>query len=247
MSAHDNETTETLFEEGRNCHRVLDARQVSVIVDAADYFRVAREAMLAAKTRVMLVGWDFDARIELHGDPLEPGEPRTVGKFILWLVRRNPKLDVYLLRWDMGALKSLFRGTTPITIARWMLHRRIHTRLDGYHPTGASHHQKIVVIDDCLAFCGGIDMTSERWDTRGHEDENPDRVTPRKAPYPPWHDATTALSGPVAAGIADVARDRWVRAGGKPLAPVTGVTDCWPKSLEPQFQTCGWRSRGPSR
>ena len=34
----------------------------------------------------------------------------------------------------------------------------------------ASHHQKIVVIDDCLAFCGGIDMTSARWDTREHLD-----------------------------------------------------------------------------
>jgi hypothetical protein len=62
-------------------------------------------------------------------------------------VKRRPELDIYLLRWDMGALRSLFRGTTILTLARWMLHKRIHTKLDGHHPTGASHHQKIVVID----------------------------------------------------------------------------------------------------
>lgn len=33
-------------------------------------------------------------------------------------------------------------------------------------PAGAAHHQKIVVIDDALAFYGGIDITTDRWDTR---------------------------------------------------------------------------------
>ncbi|MEG3171929.1 phospholipase D-like domain-containing protein [Sphingomonas sp. ZB1N12] len=34
---------------------------------------------------------------------------------------------------------------------KWMRHKRIHTKLDGHHPTAASHHQKIVIIDDALA------------------------------------------------------------------------------------------------
>ena len=137
--------------------------------------------MLAAERRIMLIGWDFDARI--RGGPA--GDPEKLGDFILWLVKRRPELEVYLLRWDMGAMRTLFRGTTIFTLMRWMAHKRIHTRLDGAHPAGASHHQKIVVIDDCFAFCGGIDMTSDRWDTREHRDNEPRRRSPDGKPYGP--------------------------------------------------------------
>jgi phosphatidylserine/phosphatidylglycerophosphate/cardiolipin synthase-like enzyme len=209
---------------------------MSVIVDADDYFRNARAAMLKAQRRIMLIGWDFDARIELTDQAREDGEPRRVGDFIYWLIERNPQLEVYLLRWDVGALKTLMRGSNIAMILRWMRHPRIHTRLDGFHPPAASHHQKIVVIDDCLAFCGGIDMTSERWDTRAHRDDEPGRVTPRGKPYKPWHDATTALQGPIAATLGELARDRWSRAGGGEIAPITSQADCWPDLLTPDFR-----------
>jgi phosphatidylserine/phosphatidylglycerophosphate/cardiolipin synthase-like enzyme len=216
--------------------RVARATRMAVIVDANDYFRNARLAMLQAKRRIMLIGWDFDARIKLVNGGRAEGEPEAVGDFVHWLVERNPKLEIYLLRWDVGALKTLLRGSNIFTLARWMMHPRIHTRLDRFHPTAASHHQKIVVIDDCLAFCGGIDMTSERWDMRDHKDDEPRRVTGRNKPYKPWHDATTALQGPVAAKLGELARDRWRRAGGAQIAPVRVVADCWPDGLAPDFR-----------
>ncbi len=216
--------------------RVEPAARMSVIVDAADYFRNARLAMLRARRRIMLIGWDFDGRISLTHDGQEPGEPRTLGEFILWLVNRNPALEIYLLRWDMGALKTLTRGTNIVTLARWMWHPRIHTRLDGFHPTGASHHQKIAVIDDRLAFCGGIDMTVERWDTREHRDDDPRRVSPNGRPHKPWHDATTAIDGPVAAALGELTRDRWHRAGGRRMEPVGECPVPWPDGLEPDFR-----------
>jgi phosphatidylserine/phosphatidylglycerophosphate/cardiolipin synthase-like enzyme len=216
--------------------QVARATRMSVIVDADAYFTNARLAMLKAKRRIMLIGWDFDARIQLAaGDRLE-GEPAPVGDFIHWLVDRNPELEVYLLRWDVGALKTLLRGTNIATFLRWMRHPRIHLRLDSFHPTGGSHHQKIVVIDDCLAFCGGIDMTSERWDTREHHDDQPRRVTPHGSRYGPWHDATTALQGPIAAALGELARERWERAGGDPIEPVPDTNDCWPAGLKPDFR-----------
>ncbi|MET0238592.1 MAG: phospholipase D-like domain-containing protein [Sphingobium sp.] len=215
--------------------RVSKAAQMSVIVDAEDYFRHARSAMLKAKRRIMLIGWDFDARIRLVHDET-PGEPPTVGEFIYWLVQRSPDLEVYLLRWDVGALKTLVRGSNILTLAKWMRHPRIHTKLDGFHPPAGSHHQKIVVIDDCLAFCGGIDMTSDRWDRRCHEDGDPGRIEPNGKPYKPWHDATTAMQGDVAASLGELARERWDRAGGRPVEPVPGISDCWPDDLEPDFR-----------
>ncbi|MDT8759348.1 phospholipase D-like domain-containing protein [Sphingomonas psychrotolerans] len=222
---------------GHNAWRVEHADRVSVIVDAEDYFRAARDAMLLAKRQILLIGWDFDARIRL-AEPSEdaPDAPEQVGPFITWLARRNPELDIHLLRWDVGALKTYLRPKTLTTTVRWMLHPRIHPKLDSRHPPGASHHQKIVVIDDCLAFCGGIDMTNKRWDTRSHCDDEPRRVDPDGATYMPWHDATTALQGPVAKALGELCRERWQLAGGKPIAAPPPRDACWPDILTPHFE-----------
>ena len=211
------------------------ATRAGLIVDAKAYFEVGRQAMLKARKRIMLIGWDFDARIELSDERL-PGEPQTLGEFVLWLVKRNPELEVFLLRWNMGAVKTLFRGKTIFTLMRWMAHPRIHTRLDSAVTLGASHHHKIVVIDDCVAFCGGIDMTSNRWDTPEHRDDDPRRVGPDGSPYAPWHDATTILEGPVAAALGELSRHRWRKAGGAELAPVEGGGGCWPDGLDAGFR-----------
>lgn len=217
--------------------RVARATQMSVIVDAEDYFRFAHAAMLKARKRILLIGWDFDARIRLLPDEeAQGGAPATIGDFIYWLVQERPELEVFLLRWDLGAIKSLFRGKTAFTVAKWMMHPRITVKLDGHHPTGASHHQKIIVIDDCFAFCGGIDMTGDRWDTRDHRDDEPGRVHPNGSAYDPWHDATSALQGPAAAALGNIARERWKRAGGQPLSAIKTPHDCWPQHLPVQFR-----------
>jgi phosphatidylserine/phosphatidylglycerophosphate/cardiolipin synthase-like enzyme len=215
--------------------RCEPATRASLVVDAADYFEAGRLAMLGAKRRIMLLGWDFDARIRLSDNRL-PGEPETVGEFMLWLVERNPQLEIYLLRWNIGALRTLLRGTTILTVLRWMAHPRIHTRLDAAHPPGASHHHKIVVVDDAVAFCGGIDMTSARWDTREHRDDDPRRIAPDGTPYGAWHEAAMVLEGPAAAALGELARGRWREAGGKALKPVSGAGDCWPASLPVHFR-----------
>lgn len=226
----------SVFEEGRNCWHVATADRVAVIVDAADYFETARKALLDAKKRIMLIGWDFDGRIDFHTRERLDGEPETIGEFLLWLVERTPDLEVYLLRWDMGALKSLFRGSTAVTAFKWAIHPRIHLKLDGHHPTASSHHQKLVSIDDCFAFCGGIDMTGDRWDTRAHVHDDVRRVQPDGTPYKPWHDATTALSGPIAGVVARECLDRWERATGDRLPTIDDGSASWPEGLDATFE-----------
>ncbi|MBB3936746.1 phospholipase D-like domain-containing protein [Aureimonas phyllosphaerae] len=227
----------TILAPGRNCMAIDRADRLSVIVDADDYFRFARQAMTAARRRIMLVGWDFDGRIALGYEAGAEG-PEKLGDFVLWLVERNPDLEIFLLRWDVGALKTLLRGSTFFTLLKWMAHPRIHTKLDGAHPTGSSHHQKIVVIDDALAFCGGIDMTADRWDTRAHafQDERRRRPFTRRR-YKPWHDASTALTGPAAARLGEICRQRWLTAGGAPdPKPIEGETAIWPEGLWTTFR-----------
>lgn len=221
---------------GRNCWRIEQAGRARLLVDAADYFAAARRAMMEAEERIMLIGWDFDARISLDPDDGSGEAPSNVGDFVLWLAKRRPGLQIHLLRWNVGATKMLLRGRTPLIVARWALHDNVHLRFDSAHPVGAAHHQKIVVIDDCLAFCGGIDMTGGRWDTRDHSDRDPRRVWPGGGPCPPWHDATMALEGPAAAALGEVARQRWRDSGGDPLDPVRREGGCWPDGLEPHFR-----------
>ena len=233
MTSADPLSQERLLEPGRNCWRIERATRAALIVDADEYFRAARAAMCKARRRIMLVGWDFDARISLDRSGREIEGPREIAPLLQWLVGRNKELEIYILRWDVGALKTLLNGRTLLALARWIWHPRISVQLDGHHPVAASHHQKIVVIDDNLAFCGGIDMTGDRWDTRAHLEADPLRRKPDGTPYKPWHDATTALEGPVAAALGDLCRERWKASGRKPLAPVEDGAECWPDDLQP--------------
>ena len=232
-STEDSDTRLLVLE--RNCWRIEQADRFAFIVDADDYFRAVRVAMLNARQSIFLIGWDFDSRIQLEAGEGDTG-PLTLGDFFLWLVGRMPALEIRLLRWDTGAFKAIFRGNTLATVLRWKAHPRITLKLDGAHPIAASHHQKIVVIDDKLAFCGGIDITSERWDRREHADADPNRLRPNGTPYGPWHDATSALDGPAALAMGDLARHRWQLATGEQLKPVSCESDPWPSGLAPTFE-----------
>jgi phosphatidylserine/phosphatidylglycerophosphate/cardiolipin synthase-like enzyme len=223
-----------VLDPGRNCWRIERADRAALIVDACDYFHLARKAMLAAEQQILMIGWDFDTRILLDDGADEA--PATLGSFVSWLARSRPEVAVHILRWDLGATKLLGRGTTLLRLINWARSPQINFKLDGAHPPGASHHQKIVVIDDKLAFCGGIDMTATRWDTREHRDGDERRKRPTTGRhYRPWHDATMAVDGAAARALGILSRERWTTAGGEPLPTPDAPGDPWPDELKPQF------------
>lgn len=222
---------DTVLQPGRSCWRIEPAERFALIIDAADYFRHAKAAMLKARFRIMLIGWDFDVRIEFEPEEQTLEGPNRLGDFLAWLPKNRPELRIYMLKWDLGLLHSLGRGMAPLFMRNWTTSKRLRFKLDGAHPPGAAHHQKIVVIDDALAFCGGIDITTDRWDTRNHLDGHPCRSRPDGDPHGPWHDATTAVDGKVAYAIGELARERWRHAADERLEPVPGANDPWPDDL----------------
>lgn len=227
-------------ETGPHVWRMATADRAHVVVDADAYFDALRSAMINARRRIMLIGWDFDTRIHLlRSGPPEDGFPTLLSDFILAITKANPDLEVRILKWDVGAFKLLGRGRALIDVLRWRLHQQIHFKLDGAHPPGCSHHQKIVVIDDHFAVCGGIDMTRDRWDTRAHHDFHPQRLEPSGKPYGPWHDMTMLVEGDAAIALGELARDRWHAAGGEPLEPLPPRQDgdtAWPEQVRAEFQ-----------
>ncbi|QYF87551.1 phospholipase D-like domain-containing protein [Brevundimonas sp. PAMC22021] len=228
--------TESGLKPGETCWRIERASCASVIVDGDDYFRHARQAMLGAEKRIVLIGWDFDGDLDLDRSAEAVEGPREIADFFCWLTDRNPELEIFILRWDIGLLKMVLRGNALGALVKWSRNKRIHARLDGHHPPAGSHHQKIVVIDDRLAFCGGIDMLSDRWDTRAHRDGDGGRRDRKGKISKPWHDATTALAGPAARALGDLFRERWKAAGGGPVGEAEVQSEPWPEGLAVQFR-----------
>jgi phosphatidylserine/phosphatidylglycerophosphate/cardiolipin synthase-like enzyme/uncharacterized membrane protein YdjX (TVP38/TMEM64 family) len=235
---------EPLLVPGETCWRKERAGRFSFVIDAAPYFAALREALPRAERSVYIVGWDVDSRTRLSPDdsPAD-GRPPTLLAFLDVLLRERPELHVYVLAWDYSFIYTFEREPLP----RWQFSRvrqsRLHFALDDTHALGASHHQKIVVIDDRLAFTGGVDLTIRRWDTPEHRPDDPRRRDPAGVIASPMHDVQVAFDGPAAAAMGDLARDRWRTATGQNLrapfarrrfrrTPRPGA-DPWPASVVP--------------
>ncbi|PLK26282.1 phospholipase D-like domain-containing protein [Novosphingobium sp. TH158] len=223
--------------------RFAMAQRAHVVIDAAAYFTVMQDAMLQARQRIHLIGWDFDTRVRLGpgrrwwNRPDRTVQPARLGAFVVWLVNRRRGLQVRVLKWNFGAFKFIFRGSMVLDLIRWWAHPAIDFKFDSAHPLGCSHHQKIVVIDDRFAVCGGIDMTTQRWDTPEHIEEDPRRMGPRRKPYGPWHDITLLVEGDAAASLGELGRMRWSRAGGGEMEPCLPQHESpWPKKLRAEFR-----------
>lgn len=225
-----------ILRPGRNVWRIERASRAAVLVDAAPFFAAVRAACLKARKSIFIVGWDIDSRTRLVGADGEPsdGFPAGLADFLGALVAARPELHVHLLLWDYSLLYAGERELLPRLSLGWSTPERITLCLDSSVPFGCSQHQKIVVIDDALAFSGGLDLTIRRWDTQAHDLDNPHRVDPAGRPYRPFHDVQMMVDGAAARALAELARLRWCHAnGGEPA--VAPVGDPWPEAVAPDF------------
>ncbi|WP_379547166.1 phospholipase D-like domain-containing protein [Qipengyuania sp. DSG2-2] len=219
------------------------AERASVIVDAEGYFAHMQQAMLNARRRIMLVGWDFDTRIHLsqgrrwYERPADNSYPERLGSFLSWLVRHRDELEIRVLKWGLSFFQLGARGSMLVDLLRMWPKKRITFKFDTQHPVGCTHHQKLAVLDEKLAVCGGIDLTHDRWDTREHKEIDSRRRRPRGKTYGPWHDITFMMEGPIAGELSDLCRARWQRAGAGKLEDLEPAEkSLWPEKLSVDFE-----------
>lgn len=196
-----------------------------------------RAALREASHSIFILSWDIDSRMRLVPDGANDGWPEPLGDFLHALVSARPALQVRLLDWDYTLLYAMEREWLPARLG-WRRHKRLQFRRDGRHPVGAAHHQKVIVVDDALAFVGGLDLTSARWDTPEHRWQDMRRLRSDGEPYEPFHDVQAMVEGDVARALGDLFRERWRRATGKALpaaAAQASVSSCWPVDVTPDL------------
>lgn len=221
-----------VLKPGRNCWRIARANRAAVLIDASNYYARLEQALRQATRSILIIGWDFDGRIKLRPDQ---GDCPPLGEFLRSLVEAKPELEIRILVWSAAVIHAPGDPLPLLLGAAWQDQARITVRLDRQHPLYASHHQKLVAIDDTLAFCGGIDLTIERWDTCGHSEADPLRVRPDGTAYHPVHDVQMVVAGEAAGVVADVARERWRLATGEFLSAAEHGPDLWLPDLVPDF------------
>ncbi len=228
-----------IFEEGKNCFKISGSCEGSFIIDARDYFETVYNAFITAEHSIYIAGWDIHSRLELlKGQSAQRADhPVVLGDLLNTLVKKKKDLRVYILAWDFTTLFLLKRESFPEIKFEWKSGKKIDFEMDDEHPLGASHHEKLVVVDDAYAFLGGIDLTGARWDDSDHAPDNPLRKDPAGKDYYPFHDVQVMLKGEPALNIGKHFRKRWQRAVDKHISKVPEMRR--EKTLAKEFKATG--------
>jgi phosphatidylserine/phosphatidylglycerophosphate/cardiolipin synthase-like enzyme len=189
-----------------------DNSAIEVLIDGETALPLMADAIAKARSHVHIAGWCVTPRFVLS-----PGPPPVVLRDLL--ADTAARVPVRVLLWGGAPLPlyPLSRRTVRRIRDELCGGTAIACALDTHERPLHCHHEKLVIVDDELAFVGGIDLTSFAGDRLDHPGHPPrDRLG--------WHDVATVLRGPV---VADVARHfgmRWGETAGEHL-PEAGIPD----------------------
>lgn len=224
----------SILRPGQTCWRASLAERATLLVDGQEYFAALRAALLRARKLILIAGWDIDSRAHLPIAAGASGEalsaPTQLGELLGYLLRTRPGLQIHVTRWNYH---WFYRDDREVDTRERLEARGVYFYEDAQHPTTGCVHHKVVVIDDALAFVGGIDLTHSRWDTRDHTPDDRRRSDADGQPYMPVHDTQLCVSGPIVTDVAAYLRENWP--AGEAPAPVRADSACWPEELPVHF------------
>lgn len=229
-----------ILRPGETCWRIEKADRAAFLIDTQAHFTAVYEALLNAKRSILLLGWGFDPRTRLAPDGAAVfGEPDEMGRVLLDLSAERPELEICLLIWKSALPVSATQEFFPHKARHWFKDSRIQFRLDDQIPVGACHHQKGLIIDEQLAFLGGGDFCTDRWDSTSHRDHDLRRRLAERSCHAPRHEVTVIADGAAARALGDMFRERWAKGpDGAVLEARPGDPgdDPWPAFVKPQMR-----------
>lgn len=225
-----------VIELGHTAWRTAHAERIGFMIDAERYYAAFVDAVARARESVLVLGWDVDSRVRLIRGREPDDHPADLASFLHTVLERRPGLEIRILCWDFATIYAMERELLSRLKMDWMEHDRLHFRYDDNHPPAGSLHEKIVVIDDRVAFIGGIDLGPRRWDTSDHLPDDDRRVSPTGDPYRPFHDIQAVVEGEIAGVLGELARARWERTAGERLEPPEHAGDPWPAGVAAEIE-----------
>lgn len=179
--------------------------RLEVLVDGAAALPQIAAAIAGARSHVHITGWHLRAHFEL----VRGERPVVLGQLLAEVAER---VDVRVMVWA-GAPVPAFHPTrkeVAAEVARLVRATRIHCEVDPREHPFHCHHEKTVVVDDEVAFVGGVDLTDlggDRFDVTTHPARR--RIG--------WHDVATRLQGPAVGDVAAHFAMRWLEVTGERL------------------------------
>ncbi|HEX6174876.1 MAG TPA: phospholipase D-like domain-containing protein [Candidatus Binatia bacterium] len=200
-----------ILQPDKNCWTISEVTESGLLIDGRDYYRAFYQAARSAEDYILISGWQFDSDVALLRGSDADYAPASVQflTFLNDLCEQNQRLHIYILAWDFTVLYSLDREWFQDWYFNWTTNERFTFCFDCCECFGAAHHQKFVVIDGKLAFVGGLDICSGRWDDRDHPVDSPARVNSDQNGYAPFHDIQSYHVGPAAKKLAELFVARW--------------------------------------
>ena len=187
-----------------------DGCSIEVLIDGAQVMSAIAEAIRGARRSVRIAGWHVAPHFAL-----ERGEPPTVLRELL-AERVAQGVDVRVLLWAGAPFRVFTPARADVRADARELARGTGVRvaIDDRERLLHCHHEKLVVVDEHMAFVGGVDLTDlggDRWDTARHPARG------RRG----WHDAGSRLRGPIVADVAEHFDLRWTELTAEQLPVVT--------------------------
>src|SRR4051794_17772235 len=187
---------------------VREGNSLEVLVDGAQALPAMAEAIRGAQRHVHVCSWHLEAGFE----PERDGSRRSPVRELLG--EAAERVPVRVLVWA-GAPVPVFKPNRQQVRGQAEALRRgtkIRVALDARGRAMHCNHEKLVIVDDEVAFVGGIDLTTLAGDRYDHNHH------PSRAPAIGWHDASTRLRGPVVGDVAAHFAMRWEAIEGEALA-----------------------------
>jgi phosphatidylserine/phosphatidylglycerophosphate/cardiolipin synthase-like enzyme len=191
-----------------------EGNQLEVLIDGESALPRIAEALEGARSRVHIAGWHITPDFGLTRD-------QRASRLRDLLAELAERIDVRVLLWGGSPLPLFTPDRAAVRAAREELIRdsRVRCALDTHERPMHCHHEKLVIVDDEVAFVGGIDITSlggDRFDSSDHP------MSGRLG----WHDAATRLTGPAVGDVTAHFAMRWHETTGERLAerPPAGPT-----------------------